>query len=240
MVFDDSSARGKAFARAYDSKFTQPLHLDIVMKIAFIGYGLMATALATKWQHGHQLFFAGRNLEKAEQVAKAFNASSGNSSDAVKFADVVVLATRCEDVFSAIESAGSASAFAGKTVIDINNPVNLKTFITTMTNGRSLTEAIQDAIPDAQIIKAFNTDQASVWRDEDMCYGGIPKVTLYTADSPAAEAIGAQLINDVGSTPLLIGGQRNAYQLEALAAMTIKQLFGSAPSTTIFQYIERP
>lgn len=199
----------------------------------------MAKALATKWQHGHQLFFAGRNLEKTQLVANEFNASSGHSSDAVQFADVVVLATRYEDVFSAIESAGGASAFAGKTVIDINNPVNIETFTTTMTDGRSLTEAIQEALPDAQIIKAFNTDAASVWRDENMSYGGFRKVTLYTADSPAAEAIGAQLISDVGATPLLMGGQQHAYQLEALAAMTIKQLFGSAPSTTTFQYIER-
>jgi len=72
------------------------------MKIAFIGYGSMATALATKWQHSHQLFFAGRNLEKAQLVAKEFSASSGNSSDAAEFADVVVLATRYEDVFSAL------------------------------------------------------------------------------------------------------------------------------------------
>ena len=209
------------------------------MKIAFIGYGSMATALATKWQHKHQLFFAGRNLEKAQEVAKLFNAHSGNTSEAVKFADVVVLATRYEGVFGAIESVGSASEFAGKTVIDINNPVNLETFTTTMIDGRSLTEAIQDALPDAQIIKAFNTDSASLWRSNDMTYGGTQKVALFTADSPAAEAIGAQLISDVGSTPLLIGGQRSAYQLEALAAMTIKQLFGSAPSTTTFQYMER-
>lgn len=199
----------------------------------------MATALAAKWQHGHQLFFAGRNLEKAQAAAGSFNAESGSSREAVEFADVVVLATRNEDVFDAIESAGGATAFAGKTVIDINNPVDIETFTTTMCDGRSLTQAIQGVLPESQIIKAFNTDAASLWRDSDMNYGGTAKVTLYTADTPEATAIGAQLIKDVGSTPLLVGDQRSAYQLEALAAMTIRQLFGSAPSTTTFQYIER-
>ena len=82
------------------------------------------------------------------------------------------MATRWQDVFDAIESAGGAEAFAGKTVIDINNPVDIESFLTTRPDGRSLTEAIADALPDARVGKAFNMAQVAVWADPDMTYDG--------------------------------------------------------------------
>ena len=40
------------------------------MKIGFIGYGSMAEALASKLVEKHSIFIGGRNLEKAEILAK--------------------------------------------------------------------------------------------------------------------------------------------------------------------------
>ena len=74
-----------------------------------------------------------------------------------------------------------AEAFAGKTVIDINNPVDIENFLTTRDDGRSLTEAIADALPDAKVGKAFNMAQVKVWEDPDMTYDGRQMVVLYTS-----------------------------------------------------------
>ena len=206
------------------------------MKIGIIGYGGMAKALAGKWSSKHAVMLSGRNLANAAAAASTVGAASGSAQDAAAFGDVVVLATRHEDVLAAIESAGGAQAFAGKVVIDINNPISIETFVTTREDGRSLTEAIAQALPGADVGKAFNMAQVKVWSDPDMTYDGRRMVTLYTADEAADETI-AELIADVGAEPLRLGGNQHAYQLEAAAAMVIKFLFAGSDPQTIFNFI---
>lgn len=199
----------------------------------------MAVSLAEKWQDNHQLFFAGRSESRAAEAAARFEAQSGSTHDAVHFAEVVVLATPHDKVFEAIEIAGGKENFAGKTVIDINNPVDVDNFTTTMTQHASLTEAIAEALPDSDLVKAFNMAQASVWSDSDMTYSGKTMTSLFTADSEQAIAVGEQLIKDVGAEPLHIGSNILAYQLEAAAAIVIKRLFTGSPPHSILDYIER-
>lgn len=206
------------------------------MKIGFVGAGGMAQALAGKWATAHEVMLSGRDPEKTRAAAQAVGVDVGSPAEAVAFADVVVLATRWQDVFSAIETAGGSSAFDGKIVVDINNPVSTETFLTTRENGGSLTEAIAASLPGAHVGKAFNMAQVAVWEDPDMTYDGRRMVTLYTADDAADETI-AQLISDVGAAPLSLGDNRHAYQLEAAAAMVIKFLFAGADPHTIFNFI---
>ncbi len=206
------------------------------MKIGFVGAGRMAKALAGKWALKHEVMLSGRTAEKTREAAQAVGAAVGTAAEAVKFADVVVLATRWEDVFTAIEDAGGPAAFNGKIVIDINNPVDIETFVTTRDDGRSLTEAIAEALPGAHVGKAFNMAQVAVWADPDMTYDGRQMVTLFTADDGADAAI-AELIADVGAEPLRLGGNAHAYQLEAAAAMVIKFLFAGGDPHTIFNFI---
>jgi len=206
------------------------------MKIGFVGAGGMAKALAGKWARAHEIMLSGRDLDKTRQAALDIGVESGTAQEAVAFADVVVLATRWEDVFTAIEAAGGPAVFEGKTVIDINNPVSIETFLTTREAGQSLTEAIAEALPGAVVGKAFNMAQVAVWEDPNMTYDGRQMVTLYTADS-AADASIAQLISDVGAEPLRLGDNAHAYQLEAAAAIVIKFLFAGGDPHTIFNFI---
>ena len=206
------------------------------MKVGFVGAGSMAQVLAGKWIGTHEVMLSGRSAEKTAATASALGTLSGTAAEVVQFADVVVLATRSEDVFDAIEASGGAAAFEGKTVIDINNPVDVETFLTTRTDGRSLTEAIADALPGAHVGKAFKMAQAAVWADPDMTYDGRQMVTLYTADDQA-DATLSQLIADVGAEPLRLGGNQHAYQLEGAAAIVIKFLFAGADPHTIFNFI---
>ncbi len=207
------------------------------MKIGIIGAGGMAKALAGKWRNAHQVMLSGRDLDKTKHAADEVGAAHGTAAEAAAFGDVVVLATRWQDVFSGIESAGGAEAFAGKVVIDINNPVDVETFVTTRTDGRSLTEAIADALPGAHVGKAFNMAQVAVWEDQDMSYDGRQMVVLFTADDGAAQVI-SDLISDVGAEPLRLGSNAHAYQLEAAAAIVIKFLFAGRDPKTIFNFIQ--
>lgn len=206
------------------------------MKIGFLGAGGMAQALAGKWVGQHRVMLSGRNRLKTQEAALTVGAEVGTPKEAVAFADVVVLATRSEDVFSAIEVAGGPAAFDGKIVIDINNPVSTETFLTLREDGRSLTEAIADALPGAHLGKAFNMAQVAVWAAPDMTYDGRRMVSLYTADDAADAAI-SQLIADVGADALRLGDNRHAYQLEAAAAIVIKFLFAGADPHTVLNFI---
>jgi len=207
------------------------------MKIGIIGAGGMAKALAGKWQTKHEVMVSGRDPAKTKEAADAVNAMPGTAAEAAAFGEVVVLATRSEDVFDAIENAGGADAFAGKTVVDINNPVNIETFLTTRSDGRSLTEAIAEALPGAMVAKAFNMAQVAVWEDPDMTYDGRRMVVLFTADDEDDQTIEG-LISDVGAEPLRLGGNEHAYQLEAAAAIVIKFLFAGRDPQTIFNFIQ--
>jgi len=206
------------------------------MKIGFVGAGGMAKALAGKWAGQHEVMLSGRRAGHAAAAAAALGVQAGTAAEAARFGDVIVLATRWEDVFDAIDASGGPGAFAGKIVIDINNPVSIETFVTTREDGRSLTQAIADALPGAHVGKAFNMAQVAVWEDAQMLYDGRQMVTLYTADAEADTAI-AQLIADVGAEPLRLGDNRHAYQLEAAAAIVIKFLFAGADPHTIFNFI---
>ena len=65
------------------------------MKIGFIGYGSMAETLASKWVENYSVFIGGRNLEKAEALAKKLgkNVEYGTEAQAADFGEIIVLAT---------------------------------------------------------------------------------------------------------------------------------------------------
>lgn len=143
-----------------------------------------------------------------------------------------MLATHNTAVFDIIEQAGDTDAFADKVVIDINNPISIETFLTTRTDGRSLTQALDEALPREHLAKAFNMAQALVWRRKDMTWDGRKLVVPFTADAVAAPMAEA-LVADTGAQPLLLGDNAHAYQLEAMAAVVIKQLLTGADALTV-------
>ena len=121
-------------------------------------------------------------------------------------------------------------------MLDINNPISVDTFLTTRTDGRSLTQAIAEALPGAHVAKAFNMAQAKVWSRKDMTWDGRKLVVPFTADEAAVKAT-QTLIEDTGAEALNIGGNAYAYQLEAAGALVIKQLFSGADPLTVLNLI---
>ncbi|MEO1016481.1 MAG: NAD(P)-binding domain-containing protein [Pseudomonadota bacterium] len=210
------------------------------MKIGFVGYGSMAAALAGKWVGKHELFVGGRNRDKAHTLAETLGqgTKAGSEAEAVRFGDVVVLATRHENVFEAIEAAGGANAFAGKTVIDINNAVSSDTFLMQPMGGQSLAQAIQGRLPAARIVKAFNMCQAKVWAMPEPVFDGRRLQVLMCGDNAGAKAMVGTLIRDVGCEPLDLGGLQYAAHIEHAGAIVIKLLFGGRDPLTVLNLVD--
>lgn len=212
------------------------------MKIGFIGYGSMAEALAGKWAGRHELFVGGRDAEKARSLAMRLGhgAGHGNEAEAAAFGEVVVLATRHEVVLEAVQAAGGPAAFAGKTVLDINNPVEPKAdSIPKRYEGElSLAEALARHLPGAQVVKAFNMCQAKVWAMPDPTFDGRKLVAMLAGDDDAAKSQVAELVRDVGAEPADIGQLVHARLLEAAAALVIKLLSAGRDPFTVLNLIQ--
>lgn len=210
------------------------------MKIAFIGYGSMAEALASKWVTKHSLFIGGRNLEKAEKLAKKLGTEIefGSEAEAATFGEIIVLATPHEAVFDAIDAAGGSDALAGKVLLDINNPVDTTDFLAKSYDGVSLSEAIALAAPDAHVVKAFNMCQAKVWQMQPPVFDDRPLVVMYCGDNSQAKAKIAVLIEDVGCEAKDIGDLKYARMLEPAAAIVIKLLFSGHDAYTVLNLIQ--
>lgn len=210
------------------------------MKIGFIGYGNMAEALGSQWVAKHSLLIGGRNPEKAEILAKKLgeNVRFGSEADAANFGEVVVLATRHEAVFEAMEAAGGSSALAGKIVLDINNPVSLSDFLVRTYDGVSLSEAIAQFAPDARVVKAFNMCQAKVWQMQPPVFDGRRLVVMYCGDDGEAKQKVASLIEDISCKAKDLGSLQYARLLEPAAAIVIKFLFSGHDPHTVLNLIE--
>jgi 8-hydroxy-5-deazaflavin:NADPH oxidoreductase len=140
-------------------------------RIGVLGTGMVGREVASKLVDlGHEVTMGSRQAgnEKAVEWASGAGerASEGSFADAAAFGEVVINATAGSASLDALEQAG-ADNLAGKVLWDIANPLDYSTGTLHLTVGNddSLAEQIQRAYPDAQVVKALNTVNASVMVD---------------------------------------------------------------------------
>ena len=131
------------------------------VKVGVLGSGDVGKVLAGGFlKLGHEVRIGSRSPEKLQEwAAGAGNgASTGTFAEAAKFGDIIVLATHGEGTQSAVELAGAAN-FDGKVVIDATNPLDFSSGGPQLSIGfnDSLGERVQRWLPNARIVKAFNT-----------------------------------------------------------------------------------
>lgn len=177
------------------------------MRIGTLGNGLMAEALASQWvKAGHDVMVGGRSADKAAEVAKRAGATAGTLQEAAAYGDVVLLAVPAD---VAVSVAGAVPA--GTTLIDCTNALDHRDFTLAQP---ATAEAISRAVPEVRVVKAFNLAADAVWRNPPAGLG-VP----ICGDSGVDQV--AELVRDLGCTPVLAGGLRRAKLLEATAALAI-------------------
>jgi len=156
------------------------------MRIAVIGKGNIGGSLGGKWRAaGHDVVYGARD-GSGEGPGGAPVRSIG---DALKDADVVVLAVPGQVVADVVTEHGTA--LAGKTVIDAVNRIGAPEF-----DSRAI---IADAAPQARYVRAFNS---LGWEN---FANPMPGTNLFFAADPDARATAEELINAVGLEPAFLG-----------------------------------
>jgi predicted dinucleotide-binding enzyme len=139
------------------------------VRIGVLGTGVVGRTLAEKLVGlGHEVRMGSRqeaNEAALEWVRSAGDlASEGTFADAAEFAELVINATRGGASLDALQAAG-AENLAGKVLVDVANALESHEGAPptlSVANDDSLAERIQEAFPEAKVVKAFNTVTASV------------------------------------------------------------------------------
>jgi len=136
------------------------------MKIGIIGSGIVGRVLGSAFlAEGHQVTLGTRDITKAEAVkwlAENPGGEIATFSDTAAEAELIVIATSGGITMQAIELAGKEN-FSGKVVIDATNPIdNTKPPVNGVLQyftpqNSSLMQQIQSMLPDAKLVKAFNS-----------------------------------------------------------------------------------
>jgi 8-hydroxy-5-deazaflavin:NADPH oxidoreductase len=139
------------------------------MKIGILGTGTVGQTIAGKLARlGHEVKLGARDAanEKAAAWAKGAGqrASHGAFADAAAFGEIVFNCTMGAASLEALRAAGTEN-LGGKILVDVSNPLDFSkgmppTIFTP--SGDSQGEQIQRELPEAKVVKALNTVNASV------------------------------------------------------------------------------
>ncbi|KTB82414.1 NADPH-dependent F420 reductase [Pseudomonas syringae pv. syringae PD2774] len=202
------------------------------MKITVVGTGNMGSAFAKQLSAaGHIFRITGRDIGKASTLAAQFvNVSAYPAAEALADSDVVVVATAYEDAVKALQSLGDLT---GKVVIDITNPLSADYMSLTIGHVTSASEEIARALPQAQVVKAFNTLFAQALADGPTFANNQTGSVFVASDSERAKQTAIAIAHSLGWNTVDAGALVNARYLEPLAGFNIYLGYGAGLGTSI-------
>lgn len=206
--------------------------------VAVIGTGNVGMALGTEFAGmGHTVIYGSRTPDADRTralVSKTKNATAALPADAAAKAGVIVLAVPGMVTESVVKALPDLS---GKIIIDATNPLVVNGDPPTFTYGtdRSLGEIVQEAHPDAFVVKAFNTISWQLMIDPSTP----PPVIPLAGDSAEAKAQVAQWVRAMGIDSVDVGGIYHARATEYLIVMMLNNRFtGSQKFEVVFRPAE--
>jgi 8-hydroxy-5-deazaflavin:NADPH oxidoreductase len=196
------------------------------MNIAVLGTGQVAIALAKgAASRGHQVVFGTRDIKSETALhaaAELPTAKLASYEGAAKFADMALLATAWSGTENALKLAG-AENLAGKIVIDVTNPLDFSSGKPRLALGfpHSAGAQIQQWLPNAQVVKAFNIITAT--RMVDPVFPDGHADMFIAGNNVDAKLKVSELIKSFGwRSAIDMGDIGNSYLLEALAMTWIE------------------
>lgn len=185
--------------------------------LAILGPGNVGTALGRRLAaSGCSIVFGTRSGKDPGKLGGE-NMRVATPTDAAASADIVVLALPAGVV---LEVARGLGDLAGKIVVDANNPLRIdRGPVWNPPPEGSMAQALQAALPQARVVKAWNTFGHEFHADPQTAVG--PVSMPIAGDDAAAKATIAEIATRAGFAPIDAGPLRNAALLENLAILWI-------------------
>jgi 8-hydroxy-5-deazaflavin:NADPH oxidoreductase len=199
------------------------------MNTTIIGTGNMARGIGTRLvSGGHSVTLVSRTPKPDAEVVTALKAAAQKGATVQVAAwgnpvsgNVVFLAVPYSGVGEVIKQ--YKAQLAGKVVVDLTNPLNA-TYDGLVTAGdTSAAEEIAKQLPDAHVVKAFNTIFASTLVSGQV--GGQPLDVFLAGNDADAKKTVSGLVTDGQLRPIDAGPLARARQLENLALLGITLQF---------------
>jgi 8-hydroxy-5-deazaflavin:NADPH oxidoreductase len=158
-----------------------------------------------------------RGLERAGYHVRAVGKEPGKVKETGLWAEVVILAVPYSAVDEAV--AELADVVAGKTLVDVTNALtpDMRLASGCTTSGA---EELQRKVPEATVIKAFNTQFAQ--HMDSGAVTGQPLTAFVAGDDPTAKRQVMQMAGDIGFDVVDAGPLQNARLLEPLGYFNIQ------------------
>lgn len=202
------------------------------MRVGILGTGNVGQALGRGFANsGHQVMMGSR--DPAQEKVRAWvettggTASAGKLAEAAAFAELAVLATVWEGTANAIKLAGPEN-LAGKIVIDPTNPLDFSGGMPpklAVGHTNSGGEEVQRLLPDAYVVKAFNSVNFQHMINPQ--FPGGPPDMFICGNNPQAKKSVAAIIQEFGWSVIDSGGIEASRYLEPLAMVYILHFFGT-------------
>ena len=215
------------------------------MQVGILGTGDVGRALGKGFAAlGHEVRMGSREARNEKAVAWAKDAgagaSAGSFADAASFGEVIVLATLGVANESALRMAGTR-AFHRKVVIDTTNPLDFSSGMPpklAISGNDSGGERVQKLLPDALVVKAFNTvGNAAMFRPD---FPGGPPDMFIAGNSDEAKQKVTAIIKDFGWGAVHdLGGIEASRYLEAMCLVWVLSAARSGQWNQAFKLLRK-
>lgn len=214
------------------------------MKVGVLGTGDVGKALGSAFLAlGHEVKMGAREAGNAKAVEWAkgggARASSGTFADAARFGEIVVLATLGAANEAVIKQAG-ADAFRGKLLLDTTNPLDFSTGAPRLSVGHTDSggEQVQRLLPDALVVKVFNTvGNAHMFKPSFP--GGPPTMFIAGNDEGAKAKVADMLRNAFGWDVSDLGGIEASRYLEPMCMAWVLHAFKTKQWNHAFKMLHK-
>jgi 8-hydroxy-5-deazaflavin:NADPH oxidoreductase len=188
------------------------------VKVGILGSGDVGKSFARAFGAlGHEVVIGSRSPEKLSDFVggEADRVTSGTFEEAARSGDLLVLATHGMATEEALTMAGKSN-FDHKVVIDATNPLDQSGGVPRLAIGftDSLGEQIQRSIPNARVVKAFNTVGNPLFFKPDLP-GGPPDMFIGGNDADAKKLV-SQVCDAFGWGVIDLGGIEASRYLEPM------------------------
>ena len=197
-------------------------------RVGVLGSGEVGRCLAAGFlSRGHDVMIGSRDPDKPELrewlSGDGAGIKAGTFAQTAAYGELLVLAVLGNAAEEAIADAGPDN-FSGKVVIDAMNPLDFSGGFPpklSITGEDSLGERVQRTMPDAKVVKAFNTIGNPYFVDPSFS-DSEPTMLIAGNDKGAKRTVGDVLADFGWSDAVDIGGIDGSRELEAICIAWVK------------------